>query len=90
MPVARRISRWASSSLSRPRARMETRAPWEAAWWAMARPMPLDPPVMKTWRSLMGILTGRGRRMRGRRRRRERGRRRRRERRERVAIGERE
>lgn len=40
---------------------METRAPSAAARWARARPMPLDPPVMKTWRDLIGILTGLGR-----------------------------
>lgn len=40
---------------------METRAPSEAARWARARPMPLDPPVMKTWRDFIGILTGLGR-----------------------------
>lgn len=51
----------ASSSFSGDRARMETRAPSEAARWARARPMPLDPPVMKTWRDLMGILMGLGR-----------------------------
>lgn len=32
--------------------------------------MPLEPPVMKTWRFLMGILEGRGRTIRERRRRR--------------------
>lgn len=63
----------ASSSFWGDRARMETRAPSEAARWARARPMPLDPPVMKTWRDLMGILMGLGRTIRAKNARRESG-----------------
>lgn len=69
---------FASSSLRRLRARIDTRAPSEAAWMARARPMPLDPPVMNTCRFLIGIVVRWGRTMKKRkRRRRDRGRKRR-------------
>ncbi|MFS7908867.1 hypothetical protein Hanom_Chr01g00088091 [Helianthus anomalus] len=61
MPVERRMEALASSSLLGFRARMVTRAPSAAAWRARAKPMPLEPPVMNTWRDLIGIVTGWGR-----------------------------
>jgi hypothetical protein len=55
--------------------KIETRAPSDAARCARARPMPLDPPVMKIWRFFIGIWMGRGLVIRNRRKRRMRGRR---------------
>ncbi|MFS7976416.1 hypothetical protein Hanom_Chr10g00892181 [Helianthus anomalus] len=42
------------------RARIVTRAPSAAASRARAKPMPLEPPVMNTWRDFIGILVGCG------------------------------
>lgn len=54
--MARRILSLASASLVGFRARIETlEAPSRAARVARERPMPLEPPVMRTWRDLRGI-----------------------------------
>ena len=62
---SRRISPRACSRFTRFRARREIlAAPEAAACLATARPMPLEPPVMNTWRPLMGIDGERRRRRR--------------------------
>jgi hypothetical protein len=60
-PVAAWMAARASSSRAALRARMETRAPSRAAAVAIASPMPLDPPVMSTWRSVSRTREPRGR-----------------------------
>lgn len=61
MPVDSLIDVFASSSFWRLRAKIVTRAPSDAECLAKAKPMPLEPPVMKTWRDLSGIVVVRGR-----------------------------